>query len=153
MFSSRTDWPLTRNRLSEQIEQRREQGLSVLDLTESNPTRCGFTFDSREILGALADQRSLAYEPDPRGPLSARLAVAAYYRERGVELNPEQIFLTASTSEAYSYVFRLLADPGDNLLVPRPSYPLLDFLGRLDDLELTPYHLTYDQAWQIDLDS
>ncbi len=153
MFSSRTSWSLTPNRLSEQFEERRRQGLAVFDLIESNPTRCGFIFDSQEILGALADPRSLTYEPDPRGLLSARLAVVGYYAERGVELDPEQIFLTSSTSEAYSYVFRLLADPGDNILVPRPSYPLLDFLVRLSDLELSPYPLEYDQGWHIDLES
>ncbi len=153
MFSSRTDWPLAPNRLSEQLQERRRRGLPVLDLTESNPTRCGFTFNPQEILGALADSRSLTYEPDPRGPHLARLAVAAYYAERDVRLDPEQIFLTTSTSEAYSYVFRLLADPKDNLLVPRPSYPLLDFLCRLDHLELIPYRLVYDDGWQIDLES
>ncbi len=153
MFSSRTNWSLTPNRLSKQLEERRRRGLPILDLTESNPTRCGFTFEPRKILGALADPHSLAYEPDPRGLLSARLAVASYYAERGVEVNPQQIFMTGSTSEAYSYIFRLLADPGDNILVPRPSYPLLDFLARLDDLELIPYRLVYDDGWHVDLDS
>ncbi len=152
MFASRTGWSLTPNGLSEQIEERRQRGLPLLNLTESNPTRCGFAFDSQEILGAFADPRSLTYEPDPRGLLSARLAVASYYAERGVEVDPEQVFLTSSTSEAYSYVFRLLADPGDNVLVPRPSYPLLDFLARLDDLELIPYPLVYDDGWQMDLE-
>ncbi len=153
MFSSRTAWPLTPNRLSVELEERRRRGLAVHDLTESNPTRCGFIFDSLDILDALRDPRTLIYEPDPRGLLSARLAVASYYAERGVELLPEQIFLTSSTSEAYSYVFRLLADPGDNALIPRPSYPLLDFLARLDDLELIPYRLLYGEGWQIDLQS
>ncbi len=153
MFASRVEWPLNPNRLSEQIEERRRRGLAILDLTESNPTRCGFLFDSQEILGALADPRSLIYEPDPRGLLLARLAVASYYAERGVKLDPDQIFLTTSTSEAYSYVFRLLANPGDNILVPRPSYPLFDFLARLDDLELVPYPLIYDHRWQMDLEA
>jgi aspartate/methionine/tyrosine aminotransferase len=153
MFSSRTNWPLAPNRLSEEFEERRRRGLPVLDLTESNPTRCGFVYEAREILRALAHPQSLNYEPDPRGPLAARRAVAGYYAERGTEPTPEQIFLTTSTSEAYSYIFRLLADPGDNILVPRPSYPLFDFLGRLDDVELIPYRLVYDDGWQIDLES
>jgi len=153
MFSCRTDWSITPNRLSLELEKRRRQGLPILDLTESNPTRCGFHYDTQEILGALADPGGLTYEPDPRGLLLARQAVAGYYAERGIRLEPEQIILTTGTSEAYSYSFRLLADPGDNVLVPRPSYPLFDFLGRLDGLELVPYRLTYSDGWQIDLPS
>ena len=152
MFSSRTDWPLTPNRLSEQLRARRERGLPILDLTESNPTRCGFSFDAEEILGALRDPRSLAYEPEPRGPRVAREAVARYYAERGAEVDPERIFLTTSTSEAYSYIFRLLANPGDSVLIPRPGYPLFDFLARLDHLDWAPYPLVYDCGWRIDLD-
>jgi hypothetical protein len=151
MFASRTGWSLTPNRLSELVRERRQQQLPLLDLTESNPTRCGFAYDAEEILGALADRRALAYEPDPRGLLSARQAVASYYAERGVKVDPGQVFLTTSTSEAYSYVFRLLADSGDAILVPQPSYPLFDFLGGLNDLELVPYPLVFDQGWQMDL--
>jgi len=153
MFASRTDWPLIPNRLAQAIERRRRAGLPILDLTESNPTRCGFVFDAPEILSALADPRALTYQPQPRGLLSARLAVAAYYAECGVRLDPEQIFLTTSTSEAYSYVFRLLANPGDNILVPCPSYPLFDFLARLNDLELVSYPLVYNHGWRIDLEA
>ena len=151
MFASRTDWSLIPNRLSAVIEERRGKGLPIIDLTESNPTRCGFSVDAQGALGALANPRSLTYEPDPHGPLCARQAVAGYYVERGIQVDPEQIFLATSTSEAYSYVFRLLANPGDNILVPRPSYPLFDFLARLNDLELVSYPLIYDQGWQIDL--
>jgi alanine-synthesizing transaminase len=151
MFASRTNWSLTPNRLAVVRSDRRARGLPVIDLTESNPTRCGFGVNAREVLPALANPCSLSYEPDPRGPLHARRAVAGYYAERGITLDPEQIFLTTSTSEAYSYVFRLLANPGDNILVPRPSYPLLDFLARLNDLELLSYPLNYDQGWQIDM--
>jgi hypothetical protein len=153
MFAARTNWLLTPNRLSQLIEERRRQGLPFLDLTESNPTRCGFNFDAEELLGVLANPRALSYEPDPRGLLAARLVVADYYAERGVQLEPAQIFLTTSTSEAYSYVFRLLANPGDAILVPRPSYPLFDFLAGLNDLELCPYPLAYDDGWRIDLDA
>ena len=151
MFASRTDWSLTPNRLSTAIDERRAKGLPFIDLTESNPTRCGFSVNAQGVLEALANPRSLTYEPDPHGLLYARRAVTGYYAERGIRVDPEQIFLTTSTSEAYSYVFRLLANPGDNILVPRPSYPLFDFLARLNDLELLSYPLIYDQGWQIDV--
>jgi alanine-synthesizing transaminase len=149
MFASRTGWHLEPNRLSRAIEERRRSGQEILDLSESNPTRCGFNYDSDQILAALADPRALLYEPDPRGLLSAREAVADYYAERGVKVAPEQVFLTTSTSEAYTYVFRLLADAGDEILVPSPSYPLFDFLARLNDLVLVPYRLEYDHGWSI----
>ncbi|MGA2988749.1 MAG: aminotransferase class I/II-fold pyridoxal phosphate-dependent enzyme, partial [Terriglobia bacterium] len=124
MFSSRTNWPLTPNRLSELLRERRGAGLPTVDLTESNPTRCGFALDVEEILAPLYNPGSLVYEPDPRGLRVAREAVAHYYSERGVHLDPDQIFLTSGTSEAYSFVFRLLANPGDKILAPQPSYPL-----------------------------
>ena len=153
MFSSRTNWPLTPNRLSELLRERRELGLPTLDLTESNPTRCGFEFDAEKILSPLRNPRALHYEPDPRGLRTARESIAEYYCERGVRLDPDQIFLTTSTSEAYSFVFRLLANPGDSILAPQPSYPLFDFLGGLNDVEMAPYPLVYDDGWQVDLDS
>lgn len=153
MFSTRTNWPLAPNRLSGLLRERRERGLPILDLTESNPTRCGFELNPREILAALANPRSLTYSPDPRGLLTAREAVAQYYLERGIRLDPDQIFLTASTSEAYSFVFRLLANPADKILAPQPSYPLFDFLGGLNDVEVVPYPLFYDDGWQVDLEA
>jgi hypothetical protein len=153
MFSSRTNWPLTPNRLTQLLRQRRARGLPVLDLTESNPTRCGLAFDADAILAPLHNPRSLIYEPDPRGLRTAREAVAQYYAERGAPLDPDQIFLTTSTSEAYSFVFRLLANPGDRILAPQPSYPLFDFLGALNDVEVLPYPLVYDGAWQVDLET
>jgi len=152
MFSSRTDWLLAPNRLTRQLEERRRQGLPVLDLTESNPTRCGFALESG-TLQALQDPQSLVYEPDPRGLLRARQAVCEYYAARGVSVTPEQIFLTTSTSEAYTYVFRLLADPGDKVLVPQPSYPLFDFLAGINDLEVVSYPLRYQDEWSMDLDA
>jgi alanine-synthesizing transaminase len=152
MFSSRTDWLLAPNRLTRQLEERRRRGLPVLDLTESNPTRCGFAADP-EILQSLLDPQSLIYEPDPRGLLCARQAVCEYYAARGVSVAPEQVFLTTSTSEAYTHVFRLLADPGDQVLVPQPSYPLFDFLAGINDLEVVSYPLRYDQKWRLDLDA
>ena len=151
MFSSRTEWLLAPNRLARQLEERRQNGLPVLDLTESNPTRCGFAPEP-EILKFLEDPHSLTYEPDPRGPLSARLAVCEYYAARGASVAPEQVFLTTSTSEAYTYAFRLLADPGDKVLVPQPSYPLFDFLAGINDLEVVSYPLRYTHEWRIDLE-
>lgn len=153
MFASRTNWPLASNRLSQLAEAFRREDRAFIDLTESNPTRCGFDFEAAQVLRALADPRSLTYEPDPRGLLPAREAVVCYYAERGVVLDPAQVFLTTSTSEAYSYIFRLLANPGDAILVPRPSYPLFDFLAGLNDLELIPYPLTYHDGWRIDLNA
>jgi len=153
MFSSRTNWSLTPNRLSELLRERRARGLPTLDLTESNPTRCGFALDAEEILAPLHNPRALSYEPDPRGLRTAREAVAEYYSERGVTPDPDQIVLTASTSEAYSFVFRLLANPGDKILAPQPSYPLFDFLGGLNDVEVIPYPLVYDDGWQVDWDA
>lgn len=151
MFSSRTSWPLSPNRLSLEIEELKRKGVPPLDLTESNPTRCGFVFDQQRILAALANPQALFYTPDPRGLLSARQAVADYYAEQGIALDQAQIFLTTSTSEAYSYIFRLLADPGDAILVPQPSYPLFDFLAGLNDVRVIAYPLFYDRGWTIDL--
>jgi len=151
MFSSRTDWLLAPNHLTRQLDERRRHGLPVLDLTESNPSRCGFAPEP-EILKLLQDPRSLTYEPDPRGPLSARQAVCEYYAARGASVAPEQVFLTTSTSEAYTYAFRLLADPEDKILVPQPSYPLFEFLAGINDLEVVSYPLHYTHEWRIDLE-
>ena len=158
MFSSRTNWDLTPNRLAAELARMRARGREVLDLAESNPTRCGFKHGGRTILKALAKPAALHYHPDPRGMRSARQAVAAYYRTRGrgagsLRVNPERILLTASTSEAYSFIFRLLCEPGDQVLAPSPSYPLFEFLAGLNDVELVPYPLVYDHGWQIDLHS
>jgi len=153
MFSSRTGWPLAPNRLAELLKARRERGLPILDLTESNPSRCGLAMDAQEILRRLPNPRALTYQPDPRGLLVAREAVAQYYSEHEATVDPEQIFLTASTSEAYSFVFRLLANPGDAILAPQPSYPLFDFLGALNDVEVSPYPLIYADGWQVDLEA
>jgi alanine-synthesizing transaminase len=150
MFSRRTDWKLTPNRFTEAIEEVRASGKEILDLTVSNPTRAGIEFDGPAILDSLRNQESLDYDPQPKGLLSAREAVAAYYRERGETVNPEHLALTTSTSEGYSHVFRLLANPGDEVLVPKPSYPLFDFLAELQDVKLVGYPLLYDHGWQID---
>jgi alanine-synthesizing transaminase len=150
VFSSRLKWHLPQNPLSALLEAKRRAGVRVLDLTESNPTRAGFDYPGERILGALSDSRGLLYQPDPRGLESAREAVASYYRHRGVEVSPARILLTASTSEAYGYLFKLLADPGCQILTPRPSYPLFEYLAALESVEVVQYPLRYDGAWHID---
>src|SRR5438445_10393028 len=150
MFAKRTNWNLAPNRLSEALEAHRAAGKRLLDLTVSNPTECGFEYDSAAILDALRNPAVPAYEPNPRGLESARRAVAGYYADRGEAVPADDIFLTTSTSEAYSYVFRTLCDPGDELLIPSPSYPLFDFLADIQDVNLVRYPLLYDHGWQID---
>ncbi|HZZ17502.1 MAG TPA: pyridoxal phosphate-dependent aminotransferase, partial [Candidatus Sulfotelmatobacter sp.] len=152
MFSNRTNWKLTRNRLTETIEELRSSGARALDLTVSNPTRAGLRYNDAQILHALSSPQAMDYDPQPKGLPSARAAVAAYYENaHGVHnLDPERIILTSSTSEGYSFVFRLLCNPGDELLVPKPSYPLFEFLADLQDVKLIPYPLIYDHGWQID---
>src|ERR1700740_1597135 len=154
MFARRTQWKLAQNRYSAALYKARERGAELLDLTVSNPPQCKFRFDSTMILSSLARPESLEYDPQPQGLLLAREAVAVYYNSRkvrsGPRISPAQIFLTTSTSEAYSYLFRLLCDPGDEVLVPRPSYPLFEFLAVLDDVRLTTAPFIYDHGWQID---
>jgi alanine-synthesizing transaminase len=128
----------------------REQDRALLDLTVSNPTACGFAYDAAALLAPLGEEAALAYDPDPRGMRSAREAVGRYYRDHGAEVDPDAVVLTTSTSEAYSFLFRLLCDPGDEVLVAQPSYPLFDFLADLDDVRLVPYPLFYDFGWWID---
>jgi aspartate/methionine/tyrosine aminotransferase len=150
MFAQRTNWNLAPNRLSAALERHRAAGKPLLDLTVSNPTDCGFNYDEAAILEALRNPSSLRYEPVSRGLASARQAVAEYYAQRGSRISLDDIFLTTSTSEAYSYVFRLLCNPGDEILIPAPSYPLFDFLADLQDVKLVRYPLLYDHGWLID---
>lgn len=150
MFAGRTDWILTPNRFTEALDQVRRSGASILDLTISNPTRAGLTYNEAAILDSLRNTKSLDYDPQPKGLLTAREAVAAYYRQRGERVDPESLVLTTGTSEAYAFVFRLLANPGDEVLVAKPSYPLFDFLADLQNVKLVPYSLIYDHGWQID---
>lgn len=155
MFSSRFKWNLTTNHLARLIEEKKRAGVKLLDLTESNPTRAGFAVPNADWVAALAQPQSLRYDPQPRGLLAAREAVAAYYQSVGQTVEAERIFLTASTSEAYSWLFKLLADPGDAVLVPQPSYPLFDFLAALEGVTLQPYALNYfhPHGWCLDFDS
>jgi alanine-synthesizing transaminase len=149
-FSRRTSWDTAETEWARVLRERRAAPLPILDLTASNPTRCGFEYDSAAILGALRDPAALTYDPNPKGSFKARAAVAAYYAEHEAAINPEHIFLTTSTSEAYSFLFRLLCDPGDEVLIARPSYPLFDFLADLDDVSLAAYPLFYDYGWHLD---
>jgi aspartate/methionine/tyrosine aminotransferase len=154
MFSRRTNWRLSPNALSSAIDEARASGQHILDLTVSNPTEAGVRPDAEIVLAALAHPEGMHYDPQPRGLLGARQAVCRYYRDsHEVDLDPERLILTTSTSEAYSYVFRLLCNPGDEILVPKPSYPLFEFLADLADVKLAPYQLLYDHGWQIDLDA
>jgi alanine-synthesizing transaminase len=155
MFSQRTDWKLALNRFTEAHREMIAAGREVLDLAVSNPSRAGFAHDADTILKALAQPGAMDYDPQPKGLRSAREAVAAYYREQhgGLDFDPESLVLTPSTSEGYSYVFRLLCNPEDEILVPKPSYPLFAFLADLQDVKLAPYPLLYDHGWQIDFPS
>jgi alanine-synthesizing transaminase len=153
VFSSRLNWSVRPNRLSALLEEKRAAGADVLDLTESNPTRAGFSYPQAEILTALADTDALRYHPTPQGLKSAREAVAGYYRDRGTQILVENILLTASTSEAYAYLFKLLANPGDEVLAPRPSYPLFEFLADLESVHIRQYPLRYDGVWHVDFDA
>jgi hypothetical protein len=152
MFSSRFHWDFRTNRLTQALEARRRDGARILDLTESNPTRAGLVYPP-EIVRAFDDPRMLVYEPSPAGAAEAREAVASYYEARGERVETGRILLTASTSEAYAWLFKLLSDPGDHVLVPRPSYPLFEFLANLESVEVRQYPLTYHGGWAIDLDA
>ena len=156
MFSQRTGWNISPNRLTRALARRRASGAPVIDLTESNSTRCGFPFDQQMIAAALAEGAAAPYAPDPLGLLSAREAVADYYAESGVSISPAQIVLTTGSSEAYSFAFRLLADAGDEVAVPSPSYPLFDFLADINDVQAIRYPLGNeygaDVGWRIDLE-
>src|SRR6266404_5175551 len=149
MFPSRFQWDLRPNPLTERLRAKRQAGAQVLDLTESNPTNAGIHYPAEEILNALTDPRSLRYEPTPAGLATAREAVANDYYRRKV--NPSRILLTASTSEAYAYLIKLLTESGDELLVPRPSYPLFEYLAALESVRISHYPLMYDSGWAIDV--
>jgi len=153
LFARRTAWNLATNRYTAALEQHRSEGRKLFDLTASNPTTIGLRYRDRELLQALANPAALGYDPQPKGLLTAREAVAAYYAEQGSRVSPDELLLTTSTSEAYTFVFRLLCNAGDAVLVPTPSYPLFDFLAEIQDVRLFPYELVYHDGWQIDFGS
>jgi len=154
MFSRRTDWRLTPNRFTEAQREMQRAGREVLDLTLSNPTRAQLAYETGEVLASLSKPEAMDYDPQPKGLLGARQGVCEYYRDSDrSNLDPESVVLTTSTSEGYSYVLRLLCDPEDEILVPKPSYPLFEFLADLQDVKLVPYPLLYEHGWQIDFPS
>jgi alanine-synthesizing transaminase len=152
VFSSRIPAHLAANRLTAALRECRARGRAVIDLTLSNPTQAGFDYPS-DLLAPLADAHALRYQPSPLGLLEAREAVARDYQRQGVVVPPARIVLTASTSDAYSLLFKLLGDADDEVLVPRPSYPLFDHLTRLDLLQTRPYDLDLHGRWAIDFAS
>ncbi|MDP9340433.1 MAG: pyridoxal phosphate-dependent aminotransferase [Acidobacteriota bacterium] len=153
MFSNRTGWNLEHSKLSQALTEYRRCGKPLIDLTRSNPTECGFHYDSDVILQALNNPGSMNYEPIAQGLPQARAAVAGYYSARGSHVSVDDIFLTTGTSEAYSFLLRTLCNPGDEVLIPQPGYPLLNFLADLHDVTLVRYALVYDYGWQIDFHS
>jgi hypothetical protein len=153
MFSRRLAWPPRENRLAAMLRAKRASGARLLDLTESNPTRVGLSYPAAEIAAALADPGASVYEPDPRGQLRAREAVARWCGRRGLVASPDRTILTASTSEAYALLFKMLADPGDAILVPQPGYPLFDELAALESVRLVPYPVALERDWRVDLDA
>jgi alanine-synthesizing transaminase len=152
MFSERVPSDLRQNRLADALADRRRQNRDVIDLTASNPTRAGFAYPEG-LLAPLADPRGLVYTPEPLGLVEARLAVVADFARRGLTVDADNLALTASTSEAYSLLFKVLCAPGDEVLIPRPSYPLFDHLTRLDAVTAIPYDLEYHTRWSVDLGS
>jgi aspartate/methionine/tyrosine aminotransferase len=154
MFSERCNWDLSPNPITRLLEAKRAAGEKVIDLTASNPTKAGFLYPEAKIRKAISQPGSIFYEPDSRGLGSARRAVAAYYRQRGEEIDPDSILLTAGTSEAYGFIFKLIGDPGDEVLIPHPGYPLLSYLSSLESLRYVYYPLRYgdSKGWRIDLE-
>ncbi|MFH0996564.1 MAG: pyridoxal phosphate-dependent aminotransferase [Pseudomonadota bacterium] len=154
MFSSRLSWNPSTNRITRHIEALKQSGVELVDLTGTNPTAAGFDYDAVAVCRAISAPAILEYHPTPRGLISARQAVVDYYRQHGKTIDRETVFLTASTSESYACLFKLLCDPGDTVLAPQPSYPLFDFLAGLDAIHLETYRMRYqpDTGWRIDLE-
>jgi aspartate/methionine/tyrosine aminotransferase len=151
MFSTRTQWDRTPNRLSAALGEAKASGRAIIDLTESNPTRAGI-FDTTALIAELGHPRGTTYEPEPLGHPAARRAVAAYYASRGLTVDATRIVVAASTSESYAWLFGLLADAGDNILIPRPSYPLFGWIGEMQGVHLRPYSLRREGDFRVDLE-
>jgi alanine-synthesizing transaminase len=150
VFAERTSWNLVPNAFTTALERFRASGRPLIDLTISNPTACGFRYEGEAILKALADPLSLEYAPEPRGLITARRAVGEYYAAHGAKVDAQDIILTTSTSEAYSFAFRAICDPCCEVLVPEPGYPLFEFLAEVQDVRLVRYPIFYDHGWHID---
>ena len=153
MFSTRTNWNHSPNRLSALAGERRRSGISPVDLTSSNPGECGFVIPPEVLHQALSHPDSSSYQPDPRGLVCARQAIARYYSSIDTSVDPDRILLTSGTSEAYSYLLKLLCNSGDAIAIPHPGYPLLEYLGALNDVHLRSYRLAYDGEWSVDFES
>lgn len=150
MFSKRTPEELSINKFSQLLEKKRAAGTKLIDLTESNPTRVNLSYAKNEILNALTHKDALLYNPDPKGILKARQAVVDYYQARKIHTDVDNIIITASTSEAYTMLFKLLGEPDDSFLVPTPSYPLFEHLAYIEGVRPIPYPIVYDGDWHID---
>ncbi len=153
MFSSRTHWDFRPSPFYELVQTIRAAGEPIVDLTESNPTRCGFRYEPDHLIPQSALQKSVSYDPDPLGLLNAREAIAEWYGRQNIVVDPTTIALTSGTSEAYSYLLQLLCDAGEGIAVPKPGYPLFEFLCRLSDVQCNTYRLAYDGEWHIDMHS
>jgi hypothetical protein len=155
MFSSRLDRDLSPGRLQQAIDELRSAGTPLVDLTCSNPPQCGLGPEAEALARALAVPRAAEYHPDPRGMFSARQAVARYYADRGLPTEPDDVFLSASTSQAYAELIKLFADPGDEILIPQPSYPLFDMLVGLEGCRPVrfPSSCTAEGRWHIEVDA
>ncbi|MCX6166218.1 MAG: pyridoxal phosphate-dependent aminotransferase [Ignavibacteriae bacterium] len=155
MFSKRFDYNIEDNNLSKLLKEKKSAGVKILDLTESNPTNAGFNYNEIGILNSIAKPESMRYSPNPKGLESAREAVSQYYKEKNINVDLENIFLSSSTSEAYSFIFKLLTNPFDEVLIPRPSYPLFSFIAEMESINLKYYNLIYteNKIWEIDFDS
>ncbi len=152
MFSDRLPPYADTNRLTRALAALRARGETIVDLTESNPTKVSLPYPP-DLLAPLVDPQALRYEPHPLGLATAREAVARDHERRGVTVDPADVVLTASTSEAYTWLFKLLCNPGECVLVPRPSYPLFEHLTRLEGVRAEPYDLEYHGRWEIDFAS
>ena len=153
MLSRRSAFPRDPNALAKAADRARACGAPLIDLTVTNPTSAGLPYEGERIRAAFASERALSYEPAPLGIDSARDAVCVELARDGIDVSRDRVVLTASTSEAYSFAFQLLCDPGDAVMVPAPSYPLLEHLAALSGVRLVPYPLAYDGAWHIDADA
>jgi alanine-synthesizing transaminase len=151
MLSNRTAWIRSANRLARLLEECRSSGRSILDLTETNPTRAGISYPEEELRQVLAHPDLLKYDPDPRGLPAAREAVSRHFGSRGLAVDPGDLILSSGTSEAYAWIFKLLADAGDEVMVPHPSYPLFEHLAGLESVRCVPYLLSADGGWSLDM--
>lgn len=150
LFASRSNWPNEANAITVLWEDFKKRGVRVIDLTQSNPTVVGFRYSASKVLKLLSHKNNLRYEPTAQGSLPAREAVSRYYKTKGLTVDPKRIFLTSSTSEGYSFIFKFLVNPGESVLFPKPSYPLFDMLCQVNDVVMGHYGLVYENNnWRI----